>query len=79
MHQKSSVWFGEYRPSIVCISSTTFSIVDIQLVDCLWFIAGNEDFDIVEFECFQGSEVPEKIPREKIVDFNQSDPERKLH
>ena len=79
MHQRSSVWFGDYRPSIVCISSTTFSIVDIQLVDCLWFIAGNEDFDIVEFECFQGSEVPEKIPREKIVDFNQSDPERKLH
>jgi hypothetical protein len=79
MHQRSSVWFGEYRPSIVCISSTTFSIVDIQLVDCLWFIAGNEDFDIVEFECFQGSEVPEKIPQEKIVNFNQSDPERKLH
>lgn len=79
MHQKSSVWVGEYRPSIACVSFNTFSIIDVQLIDCLWFIVGHDDFEIVEFECFQGGEIPEKMPIEKIDTFNRFDPDVKLH
>jgi hypothetical protein len=78
MLQKSSFEFVEYRPSIACVSANTFSIVDNNLFDCLWFIAGTEGFEIVEFKYFICSESPEKMNKEKIVEFNKSVSDRKL-
>ena len=49
------------------------------MANCLWFIAGYEDFEIVEFECYQLLEESDKIAPEKIAEFNQWDPDWKLH
>lgn len=79
MHQMSSVWVGEYRPSIACVNSNTFSIIDIQLLDCLWHIVGHDDFEIVDFKCFEGLGSPQRIELKQIESFNQRVSESKLH
>ena len=79
MHQKSSIWYGEFNPSIVCLACYKFSIIDAALEDCLFFVAEHDDFKIVEFECFQGSEVPESIPKDRINAFNGLPSVNKMH
>ena len=79
MHQLSSVWVGEYRPSIACVNSNAFSIIDIQLLDCLWHIVGHDDFEIVDFKCFQGFDSPRRIEFKQIDAFNKKESESKLH
>ena len=79
MHQKSSIWYGEFNPSIVCLACYKFSIIDAALEDCLFFVAEYDDFKIVEFECFQGAEVPESIPKDRINAFNGLPSVNKMH
>jgi len=79
MHQKSSVWYGEFKPSITCVARHRFSIIDAVLEDCLFLVAQYDDFDIVEFECFQCDEFPESIPYERINAFNSLPSDIKMH
>ena len=79
MHQKSSIWYGEFNPSIVCLACYKFSIIDAALEDCLFFVAEHDDFKIVQFECFQGAEVPESIPKDRINAFNGLPSVNKMH
>jgi hypothetical protein len=79
MHQQASFWYGEFNPSIVCLACNKFSIIDAALDDCLFFVAEHDDFNIVEFNCFQGSEVPESIPKDRINAFNCLPSAVKMH
>jgi hypothetical protein len=79
MHQKSSVWYGEFKPSITCVARHRFSIIDAVLEDCLFLVAQYDDFDIVEFECFQCDEFPETIPHDRINAFNELPLDIKMH
>jgi hypothetical protein len=79
MHQQASFWYGEFNPSIVCLACNKFSIIDAALDDCLFFVAEHDDFNIVEFNCFQSSEVPESIPKDRINAFNCLPSAVKMH
>jgi hypothetical protein len=79
MHQQASFWYGEFNPSIVCLACNKFSIIDAALDDCLFFVAEHDDFNIVEFNCFRGSEVPESIPKDRINAFNCLPSAVKMH
>jgi hypothetical protein len=79
MHQKSSVWYGEFKPSIVCIAPHRFSVIDAFLEDCIFFVAQYDDFEIVEFQCFQVEEFPESVGIEKISQFNQLHSDKKMN
>jgi hypothetical protein len=79
MHQQASFWYGEFNPSIVCLACNKFSIIDAALDDCLFYVAEHDDFNIVEFNCFRGSEVPESIPKDRINAFNCLPSAVKMH
>jgi hypothetical protein len=79
MHQKSSVWHGKFKPSIVCVAPHRFSIIDAFLDDCIFFVTQHDDFEIVEFQCFQFEEFPESVGIEKISQFNQLHSDKKMN
>ncbi len=79
MHQRSSVWYGEFKPSIVCIAPHRFSIIDAFLEDCIFSVGEYDDFEIVEFQCFQVEEFPESVGIEKISQFNRLHSDKKMN